>query len=358
MKRSLPLVGFCWLSVGITGPLSAILHAGDGWYAGRWDSSMYNLSQHPHTVAIRVEVEDEDTRQSLSGAMVRLEGEFEERQRSGGKIVREFELEAVTGRDGVAVFGLLWHKTSRYQEGGDDVEKVKKITVRRDGYRFEDRNINLSILQEDPDESWKDLIARTGGAKYFVLRPGPKFKGYNDKASKAEVFFDKIRREDYDEEFAARERTERDFPRHFMTSNPQIEAGPFMMLPVTIRMERVFQEHRVKSDSTDDKPRWIEEKSAREKTRERDREKPRDEVVDEELPPGILHLEDIRRIHSIINKSMTEKAILQKLGKPFNQWTAPAGNRCYKWQGWRNSRKGVLVVVSPKGKVIRIEVED
>ena len=341
-----------------TGFPSGLASAGEAWYAGRWDSSLYNLSQHPHTVAIRVEIEDKDTGNPLSGVVVKLGGEFEERQRSGGKIGREFELTAVTGRDGVAVFGLLWHKTGRNQDGSDDIEKVNKIAARRDAYGLEDRRINLSFLQEDPDEAWMNFIMRTAGARYFVLRPGRNFEGYNDKSSTAEIFFSKIRQKDYDDEFAANERTERAFPRHFITTNPQVEAGPFMMLPVTIRMKRVFQEHRVKIESSDDKPRWIENESGEARTREEKREKPKEKVIDEELPPGLLHLDDIRRINSIINKSMTEKEILNKLGKPFNQWTAPAGNRCYSWQAWRNSRKGVLVVVSPEGKVTRIEVQD
>ena len=43
-----------------------------GWFDGRWDSTLYNLSQHPHTVAIRVVVEDEKTRLPLKGVKVVL----------------------------------------------------------------------------------------------------------------------------------------------------------------------------------------------------------------------------------------------------------------------------------------------
>jgi len=76
------------------------------------------------------------------------------------------------------------------------------------------------------------------------------------------------------------------------------------------------------------------------------------------MPPGHLPIADIKRIHSLIDKSMTTKQIIAKLGQPAQSWTAPAGNKCYSWQGWGNSRWGVLVVVSPKGKVIKIEIDN
>ena len=339
-----------------------------GWYDGRWDSTLYNLSQHPHTVAIRVVVEDEKTRLPLQGVRVTLEGKYEDEDRSGKKTEREFELRATTDRRGVAVFGLRWHKTSRHQSGVDDIEKVERLVVRREGYEYQTRPVNLRFLQEDPDESWKKLIMKTEGAKYFVAMPGPKFKGYNDESCRAEVFFDKIRREDYDNAFPAKENTGRDFPTHFTVSNPQVQAGPFMMLPVTIRMERLFDEHRVRiegaagrsrprDDSDSGRRRESSEERRADSGHRRDNDS-KSQVTKDEMPPGHLPIEDVKRINSIIDKSMTIEQILAKLGKPAQSWTAPAGNKCYSWQAWENSRWSVLVVVNPEGKVIRIEADN
>lgn len=49
------------------------------WYAGSWDSKVYMPVYHPSTIALRIEVEDKDSRASLSNAEVRLEGKWEEK---------------------------------------------------------------------------------------------------------------------------------------------------------------------------------------------------------------------------------------------------------------------------------------
>ena len=67
------------------------------WYAGQWDSTVYVLSDHPHTIALRVEVVDRETCLPIGGAEVQLEGEWEEDSSFGKGDIREFKLTAVTG---------------------------------------------------------------------------------------------------------------------------------------------------------------------------------------------------------------------------------------------------------------------
>jgi uncharacterized membrane protein YgcG len=45
-----------------------------GWYAGVWDSTIYNLSEKPHTVGVRIEVLDAETGLPIPNARVTLEG--------------------------------------------------------------------------------------------------------------------------------------------------------------------------------------------------------------------------------------------------------------------------------------------
>jgi len=120
------------------------VYAGEDIYAGRWDSHMYQSLDHPKTIALRVEVEDDDTGMPLAGVRVSVEGEWEKEKRWGGVITAEFELGAVTDRKGIAVFGLSWNDS----RGGkkDDIEKVSQVLVRRDGYQQVSRRISFSSL--------------------------------------------------------------------------------------------------------------------------------------------------------------------------------------------------------------------
>jgi hypothetical protein len=213
------------------------------WYAGSWNSAIYALSSHPKTVAVRVAVEDADTRLPLAGVEVRLEGKWDEPQQGGASRETEFKLVATTNQKGIAVFALSWHRLAKY--GVDDIDKVQSINARRNGYGFQEQAFKLAQIQEDPDNTWKDLIIDTPGAKYFVLLPGEGFRQYDQDLCKGSVFFEKIRDEDYGKVFRAQEKTGADFPNGFFRSNPPAEAGPFMLLPVRFGMKRLFEERVV-----------------------------------------------------------------------------------------------------------------
>jgi hypothetical protein len=221
--------------------------SGDSYYAGSWDATLYNLSDHPHTVILRVTVEDSETRSPLADVEVTAEGDYETETGYGSLEPQEFELRAVTGRDGVAVFALSWHG-----DGGhtvDDIEKVRNIHVRMDSYRYVQERLDFSPLVRASNhytpDSWKYMIRDTRDAKYFLPMIGAHFDDYNNTFSTRAELFRLVRNEDYGEVFRAKELTGHDFPAYFTTHNPQREAGPFMMIPITFRLERVFDEIRV-----------------------------------------------------------------------------------------------------------------
>jgi len=215
------------------------------WYAGRWDSTIYNLSERPRTVGVRIEVEDEETGLAVPGAAVTLKGVYVEeyltipRDRTavtvGGSKEREFELSAVTGRDGVVVFALRWQKKypwsfgerpKKMGRGGswtydeykpwiravDDVEKVQVIEVRHPLYqradiRFDFRHLlkfgqdTASELQEPRiyrafQKAWVEEINRKH-VTFCVLDLGTKFPDFNDRSCTRPEFFQKVRDKDF-----------------------------------------------------------------------------------------------------------------------------------------------------------------
>ena len=96
------------------------------WYAGTWDSSIYNRAEKPRTVALRMEVVDADSGVPLPGVLVTLKGGYlEELLGPAGDgigllaepVERDWELAALTGVDGVAVFALGWQKDYPWRFG-------------------------------------------------------------------------------------------------------------------------------------------------------------------------------------------------------------------------------------------------
>jgi len=222
------------------------------WYAGTWDSYVYALTDHPKTLALRVEVEDQDSGVSLSDVEIRLEGVWEEKQQFSNSISRQYRVSAFTDRRGIAVFGLSWRRGSEYETQHevpmDDIEKAQRISARKRGYALASGPLNFAALSKDPKQAWKQLIMDTPGSRYFLLRLGESFKGYEKEFCREPAFFERIRDEDYGDVFPAKADTSSDFPTRFIRSNPQAEAGPFMMLPVVIKMQRLSQEIRVETE--------------------------------------------------------------------------------------------------------------
>lgn len=202
------------------------------WYAGTWDSRLDGGMGHPATIAIRFEVEDAESGVAIQGAEVRLEGEFEER---GFFRVRneEFRTSAFTDENGIAVVGLSWHTHSPFEVRVDDIEKVQLMSVRSQRYEMFEAPFDLSHLIGDEAALWR-LLMETPGIKYFYLEPGPDYRHYGDEASTHALFFEKVRDRDFDLDVTPVDsRSPWVVP---FLSNPQAEAGPYLMIPYLVRL--------------------------------------------------------------------------------------------------------------------------
>jgi len=152
------------------------------WYAGKWDSTIYNRAEKPRTVGLRIEVIDSDTHIPIKEAHIYLKGTFLEEWvgRFGDQVgiprepqEREFEIDAETNRRGVTVFALGWqkeypwrsyfggHAPRDYRKNGsgysvkdswiravDDIEKVQRIEIRHPGYQYLQIPFNFRHLLE------------------------------------------------------------------------------------------------------------------------------------------------------------------------------------------------------------------
>lgn len=56
--------------------LCAFARAEDSTFAGKWDSTINNLMEHPKTVALRIEVIDKETQEPIPNAKISFEGEY------------------------------------------------------------------------------------------------------------------------------------------------------------------------------------------------------------------------------------------------------------------------------------------
>jgi hypothetical protein len=252
------------------------------WYNGTWDSTIYNLMEHPRTVGVRIEVVDAETRLPVRGANVRVTGTYsEERVGMSGDDVgiprepqeREFRLSATTGKDGVTVFALGWqkeypwrsyfgeHPPRDYKKGKsgsytskrswiravDDIEKAQKTEIRHPRYQYAETRLGfarfLDVGQQKKsstqrpaifdkfEKAWHAEIKRDN-VKFYVLDLGKKFPDFGNKKSKRIEFFDKIRSEDYGKLYTK--------PQNWFSKgdHPQSLCGPYFVYLFEIRLKR------------------------------------------------------------------------------------------------------------------------
>jgi hypothetical protein len=244
-------------------------------FAGTWDSTIYNRSERPRTVAVRIELADAETALPISDAQVQVRGSYleEELNRKAATYApkeREFELNARSGRDGVVVFGLSWSKPYPWDLGEppyeekrsgvrtrdvysswikpvDDVEKVQELRVLHPQYQAIEEPFDFhhllhvgqksgSELQEPRvfeafERAWKDEITAPG-VKYCVLDLGTGFSGFQDRQSRRPEFFERIRAKDYGTVYRE--------PRNWFSKgeHPQSECGPYFVYVLEIRLNR------------------------------------------------------------------------------------------------------------------------
>ena len=225
------------------------------WHAGKWDSTVYNLIEKPRTIALRVEVTDNERHDPVAGVEVRLKGKFVEELKPRPDDVaasdvpkeQEFRLIATTGKDGVAIFALSWQKEYPWRAGLDEIEKVQTIEFRHPRYQFAQQECSFGRFLEvgqdkttrmqDPkifeafEKAWAKEIDRPG-VIFCLLELGTKFKVYENKSLDSEEFFQKIRDKDFGKVYAAR--------RNMFTKGdaPQSLCGPYFIYPVSAVLQK------------------------------------------------------------------------------------------------------------------------
>jgi hypothetical protein len=115
-------------------------------FAGKWDSTINNLMEHPKTVALRIEVIDKETREPIPNAKISFEGEYWIAPRTsmhpeGEREAQEMEYKVTcqTDSDGIAVGAFGWQKEYPWSLGVDEVEKAQRIEVRHSRYKYVER---------------------------------------------------------------------------------------------------------------------------------------------------------------------------------------------------------------------------
>lgn len=265
----------------VTAGLAGLLICASGladeppWLAGEWDSAIYNRSERPRTVAIRIELADAETALPISGAKVRLRGFYleEELNRKPPTYApqeREFQIAAVSDRGGIVVFALSWSKRYPWDLGEppyiekrqgvrtrdvysswirpvDDVEKVQELKVLHPRYQAVEEPFDFrhllhvgqnpeSELQEPRvfeafERAWKQEITAPG-VKFCVLDLGTDFRGFEDRESRRPEFFERIRTKDFGTVYRE--------PRNWFSKgeHPQSECGPYFVYLLEIRLVR------------------------------------------------------------------------------------------------------------------------
>jgi len=231
----------------------------DKWYAGTWDSTIYNRAERPRTVAIRIEFLDSGTRIPVSGVKLYFRGTYLENKRygSGDRVgipyepqQREFELPATTSKDGVVVFALNWQKQYPWRHGADDIEKVQRIETRHPRYLHKELPVDfLHLLDvgqsrqgqlQEPEvferfeRGWIREINRPD-VKFCVLDLGTKYLDFENKRCVSVAFFEKIRRKDFGTVYRR--------PHNWFGKgrHPQSECGPYFVYSAVCLLQRLHQ---------------------------------------------------------------------------------------------------------------------
>jgi hypothetical protein len=249
------------------------------WFSGIWNSNIYNRSEKPRTIGLRLEIIDTETDIAISGATVQLKGDWlEERIGTSGNEVgipnepqqREFEMTAISDDDGVVVFALSWEKEypwkfgrpeSKVDKSGvssydvhtswmrtvDDMEKIKYIEVKHPNYtvvRYPFNFDNLTEFGQDKQsesqeprlfrefkEAWQREIGKSE-VRFCVLNLGTNFNDFQMTGSTRPEFFEKIRKKDFGTIYRQ--------PTNWFSVGeyPQSECGPYLVYLLQIELKQ------------------------------------------------------------------------------------------------------------------------
>jgi len=228
-------------------------------YIGQWDSSIYNLLNHPKTVALRVEVLDSETRLPLRDAQVLFKGTYMTEERTSRHPdgeqkaqEQEFELATRTGKDGIAIAALGWQKEYPWRYGTDEIEKVQSIEVLRRGYhfvkqetpfkRFLDIGQNKGSDSQEPrffkmfEETWAKECSRSN-VKLCTPRFSKNFSDLDNKNSTHLEFFEKIRNKEWGIAHKG------PINRTQWEDKNQRLCGPYLIYTIRIYMDRIIKDN-------------------------------------------------------------------------------------------------------------------
>jgi hypothetical protein len=228
---------------------------------------VYNRSEHPKTVAVRVEVRDVDTGLPVKGATVEIKGQYDEETIGPGHFDatprrglqrREFRVTAQTAEDGVAVLALGWRKEYPWDTGRpenydvhtswtkalDDIEKAQTIEIHHGRYRETVLPFDFSTFtQTERDRNafqnaWAAEITRDN-VRFCILDLGKDFTGFKNTASTRPEFFEAIRKKEYG--------TILNEPQNYFSFGdyPQSECGPYFVYLVETRIQRIASQVEV-----------------------------------------------------------------------------------------------------------------
>lgn len=251
-------------SILITGTLTMSAVA-QQWYAGTWDSTIYERYDRPKTVGIRIEVKDSATGYFIQDVVLELKGDYLEElvgdiQEPGyTPRQRQFSMKTKTDSDGIVVFSLGWKKEypwrvqkdldgtvhyynvhESWQKPIDDIEKVETIETFHPKYKKKTISFDFKRLLEagsaNKDESvfkdaWCNEIKRDD-VKFCVMKFGTEFNDYENKWCKRVEFFKAIKDKDYGAVYSELPNT---LP---YRAYPQTESGPYFIYLIEIELER------------------------------------------------------------------------------------------------------------------------
>jgi len=252
------------------------------WHDGTWDASVYNRSEHPKTVAVRIEIRDADTGLPLQGAQAELKGQYTE-ETIGPEAFdgtpkkalqkREFKMSAQTGTDGVTVFALAWQKRYPWETGYpgkydihtswiramDDIEKVQTIEIRNSRYRETVIPFDFSrIIKVGPilsggsqsaelvqvfENAWRAEIYKDN-VRFCILNIGTRFPDFKNTRCLRTEFFETIRKKEYGTVLAE--------PQNYFSFGdyPQSECGPYFIYLLEVRLQKIVSQLEMLPPST------------------------------------------------------------------------------------------------------------
>ncbi len=232
-------------------------------YLGTWDSCIYNLLDHPHTVALRLEIHDADTDLPIPDAYVTFKGVYQTESRTsrdsdGPRPAqhKEYEVNAKSDDNGIVILALGWHKEYPWHSGVDEIEMVQQIVVRKERYRavttetpfarFLEVGQEKGQSHQDPavfkryEEAWHSECARSD-VRFCVLDLGADFSDYKNQRSRRPEFFDRIRQKEWGTTYLA------PVNRLDRGEAPQSLCGSYLiyLLPVQLQRLNLNQAERI-----------------------------------------------------------------------------------------------------------------